>query len=608
MEVPVTDVFRYEPLRSPDSIRLAVLPSNGKESKAVPIQLQLFEVKLSEARNKYTALSYTWGVSDAEQVPSHIILVNGRPFRVHDNLMYFLRRQRTKHKQFWIDAICINQNDLDEKAIQIPLMRQIFADAANVHAELGPGTAAQEQVIRELHKIEYFLSTAVEMAGTHEDGRTAYDNLRIPKELQLHENFWRTLDEILLHPWWTRVWVMQEISAAEPGSSWKVWLHLGSARTSLYSFRDVYRLHDVMFLRGTQLGQAQTVPDLHFSRFLRIDKIRSLRRDNPGNIELLVLLNFFRGLKATKGQDLLYSAMNMATDISFDTFKVDYRKLVSEVFEEVAIACLRNPDIGLDLLGYCSADSEIASTAETTGHHYASSWIPDWTKLNPRAIFPKRASYSDGLGVIRSYNASGHRPISSSVFKFDVRNSKLLVSGFYVDVINNLSATFSSSPRTSNHLSRGQAVSKWAPINQNEPYVAGGTAMEAFLRTIVADSQIVSSTGNKSAGRGAKAHWDYAKGELAVGPEQRAIKNACIFPHCRCLATTARGYIGLVHDFAREGDVIYALYGGSMLYILRPLRDEFIFIGECYVHGLMDGQAVDLFNRDGTSTREVTIV
>jgi len=62
---------------------------------------------------------------------------------------------------------------------------------------------------------------------------------------------------------------------------------------------------------------------------------------------------------------------------------------------------------------------------------------------------------------------------------------------------------------------------------------------------------------------------------------------------CRSPAMSQKNYILIVPDTTEVGDLIWAFVGGRALYVLRPIdRDtnHYTFIGECYVHGLMDGE------------------
>lgn len=51
--------------------------------------------------------------------------------------------------------------------------------------------------------------------------------------------------------------------------------------------------------------------------------------------------------------------------------------------------------------------------------------------------------------------------------------------------------------------------------------------------------------------------------------------------------------IGLVPDTAQIGDQIYLLLGGQVLYVLRPFERHHRLVGECYIHGLTDGEALE---------------
>ena len=67
--------------------------------------------------------------------------------------------------------------------------------------------------------------------------------------------------------------------------------------------------------------------------------------------------------------------------------------------------------------------------------------------------------------------------------------------------------------------------------------------------------------------------------------------------------------MGLVHPRAREGDLICTLYGGQVLCVLRKHGpDEHLFIGECYMHGLMDGEAFEIFCTNGELNSETFVL
>lgn len=85
----------------------------------------------------------------------------------------------------------------------------------------------------------------------------------------------------------------------------------------------------------------------------------------------------------------------------------------------------------------------------------------------------------------------------------------------------------------------------------------------------------------------------------------------------RSICFTERGFIGLVPENAAVGDKVYLFLGGQVLYTLRPVKSDsladgrcatFRFVGETYLHGLMDGEAMTWVERGQASVEEVLLV
>ncbi|KAM6532795.1 hypothetical protein FALCPG4_005846 [Fusarium falciforme] len=93
---------------------------------------------------KYTALSYTWGESSNKS-----ITCNGHYVAITDSCFKALSSLRKALGSFtiWVDAICINQMDNDEKSTQIRLMRKIYTWAKNVYLWLGLGTGKTKEAL-----------------------------------------------------------------------------------------------------------------------------------------------------------------------------------------------------------------------------------------------------------------------------------------------------------------------------------------------------------------------------------------------------------------------------------------------------------------------------
>jgi hypothetical protein len=133
---------------------------------------------------EYTALSYTWGMKTSLSTVS----VNGYRLEVTKNLEIALRHLRLidDTKTLWIDALCIDQNNTLERNQQVQLMAQIYGTATETIIWLGPTTDGSDWVLDKL------------ISGEVEDNDAFAFSYRL---LQL-----------LSRPWWTRVWVIQEVA------------------------------------------------------------------------------------------------------------------------------------------------------------------------------------------------------------------------------------------------------------------------------------------------------------------------------------------------------------------------------------------------------------
>lgn len=133
---PTAQLYSSLPVpRDSQSIRvLDIQAKNSPADEGLNGSLRIVDLKDSP---KFTALSYVWGESSGKS-----ITCNGYNVRVTDSCFEALSSLRQSLGSFtiWVDAVCINQEDDDEKAAQIPLMEQIYTWAEAVYIWLGPRT------------------------------------------------------------------------------------------------------------------------------------------------------------------------------------------------------------------------------------------------------------------------------------------------------------------------------------------------------------------------------------------------------------------------------------------------------------------------------------
>ena len=203
---------------------LEVLPSTDEKD---PVSTRLFTADLdSNDHPQYEAVSYAWGEMSSEGQKCHIY-VNGYKRAVTPNLLSSLSclRHHRYPKILWIDSICINQADDEERSQQVGLMARIYAEAHRVLVYLGPSTPLSTSFFSIL---QHLAEDADDDAGeeSHHDHGHNYDHGHDYADYQNRNAdpmFWKKCHdsgpdliegfiELCTRTWWTRIWVLQEYS------------------------------------------------------------------------------------------------------------------------------------------------------------------------------------------------------------------------------------------------------------------------------------------------------------------------------------------------------------------------------------------------------------
>ncbi len=129
----LSEQYRYTPLPKGQIRLLRLLPHLNASS---PIQCELFTHSLITTTTvagtrPYETLSYVWG----SPMKTRTIYINGRSFlSITENLHAAISRLRdsTLPHVVWIDAVCINQEDIREREGQVKLMARIYARSTRV--------------------------------------------------------------------------------------------------------------------------------------------------------------------------------------------------------------------------------------------------------------------------------------------------------------------------------------------------------------------------------------------------------------------------------------------------------------------------------------------
>jgi len=172
----------------------------------IPLSFTLRQHHLGSEDCRFETLSDCWG----DPTDRSIIICNDTPFSVTKSLFGALKalRQEADPRTIWIDAICINQEDIDERNAQVQLMAKIYETAQEVIVWLGEEGEDSSPVLDLLRNI---------VAGSKMDygdqgAMGLKHNLVTAGMVAKDHPAWKSLTAFLCRPWFTRVWVVQEAS------------------------------------------------------------------------------------------------------------------------------------------------------------------------------------------------------------------------------------------------------------------------------------------------------------------------------------------------------------------------------------------------------------
>ncbi|KAF9634233.1 hypothetical protein BFW01_g5128 [Lasiodiplodia theobromae] len=301
------DLFRHKPLNlSENSFRL--LDINGVSPEGL-IECTINEYNRDDLHQSYRALSYTWG----PETPAGWILLNGKAFRARENLIRFLEAtssHREARKGIWIDAICIDQDNTTEKMQQVKQMDDIYRNAATVFAWLGDATGDYQELHELLKKFE-----ETPEGGVPNRSSAIFGILRGSSAVR------EQMLDVLSRPYWTRMWIIQEITLAQTDVRLLFGKHTLSWNTvkplSVMIKSDVkYRL----FFRTVPAYQVAKAADLLRSKSRPLTILGLLKELDGGGL-------------CADARDKVYALLGMASDTG--ALEPDYTITGAELFFRV---------------------------------------------------------------------------------------------------------------------------------------------------------------------------------------------------------------------------------------------------------------------------------
>ncbi|KAM5371733.1 hypothetical protein ACJZ2D_007798 [Fusarium nematophilum] len=647
---------------------LRLLPAPNADD---PIECRLDVVAFAEPP-RYEALSYCWGGNDR----SGEIKCNGEPFPVTENLLLALRslRREDAARTLWIDAVCINQENLAERKSQVMRMGQIYSGATSAVIWLGPeptsdGVHHLFELAERYPKIEWvqvsrkwkaLFDSSVpgsecpyEDDGQDEEGST-------PKLPELSQEVLDGVSAMMRRPWWTRMWTIQELALAPTAV-----VMCGDLSVPWQAVRSAFLMAmQLSFRQGSDAMEANTpVPDFSVKESTAIAYSRlsySWSDDDVGYrlpCELGELLLGFRWSTARDPKDKIYGLLGLAK--SAYGIEPDYAISTTVCYTRATFAIITGNG-NLDILRglrkpTCLGDSTVPGLP---------SWVPDWAydfssipKEAAHPVVPFRPLVREIWLTSQSYTSASLFPqfqASGPTLEFLPRlkqdGTTLILRGLIVDELEVLGRNLRypapmpvtpTADRLKNWLREKERANKLREAVGELLSTVGGwkdmalspkhlhtepdeTREDAFLVTICKNR--IPTDADRAAALGhmrecMRSMFDYSSKTattlkmlgfqhvntrlyrtlLGYTKEQKMEEQDILLAglalvHLRWaidqrMARTKGGYLALMPEPCKVGDKIVLLEGGKTPYVLRAVGKQWKILGDCYVHGMMSGEA-----------------
>jgi len=372
MEVDDPDQYEYSQLNGPDAIRLIHLqPCKDLEAG---IECSLKDATLAEYRDDicdhYIAISYVWG----DQDDTRTISVDGKRLQITASLDSALRHVRDHRRvlRVWADGVCINQKDVHDRNRQVRLMGDIYSIAQHTIIFLGLSSPEIDSVLQSS------ASGSQPPVQSEESLGTSFQEIPTRQLVIIVE------DEILSRPWFTRVWILQELVLSQDP-----WLQCGRSRVRWQMFgRTVSKYcHSSSY--------AVTVFSDMSERWTQARGARKKSRDEFGIEEalgqdLLELISARAVCGVSDPRDMIYAHLGLVGAETRNMVPIDYEKTVAQLY--ASMTGLYAQWIGIwNIITFAGVEPERRDPS-------LPSWVVDWSLTKHEWVLSYK--YSFGLGLL----------------------------------------------------------------------------------------------------------------------------------------------------------------------------------------------------------------
>jgi hypothetical protein len=594
--VPCRVPYLYVPLPK-GYIRLLTIKSSKK--KASTYHLATYKQSCAP---KYDAVSYCWG----EDLTSTVINCDGSDLCIRKSLsvaLSYLAERPKSGRPLWIDAICLNQEDNEEKAIHVPLMHEIYKNATTTVVWLGEPDENTDMALEFIAEVILHLK-----------------HKRDPKDIDeiKHEREWKAIREYLHRPWFSRLWALQEVLLSEA-----IEILCSGKKTRVLTWQTLEKFLD--FMRTADLAWCMIdFSSVNLKRLLGLVYVKNTRPylEKNGKLSFLVLLDLMENRSCHEPVDKIWALLGLlpyplvveiqaknVIDYS-DSGKRDYWKSYL-AFMKVLYAW--------DVFEF---DRTMHWTMQYPRHALLPSWCPDFN-MNEVSL--------NSMGVSKNFRAGFTNREEADVPTFtaqlDLVSNALSMDGFCVDEVKCVTCVCPETVWGLSPESRLQYEEQWAAEFFEECEQLVQKCLGKSQEVIEALGEVLLASDQKRdgaySGNFANCYLcllengrSYLTTYTSCPHEQRGMhQDYLVGAALTCaghkLFATSNGRIGLGPATLEVGDKICVFAGREMLYALREgtedenlkrgqkfqgeqggcTQETFSLIGEAYVRGLMYGEA-----------------
>ena len=331
LEFPNAKRLRFSSARSAEGVysvlldtQIRLLTIKKSTSGKLITRLKVYDF---DSLPEFHALSYTWGSSSRTET----ILCNGEALEIGANLHEALQTLYSLPLQhelpIWIDAICIDQRNDDEKGHQVQCMGNIYRKAHLVVVWLGPsanGSDAAMDWMEPLGKALQLIPKVFLNTELSAQGLPAYN-----------DPLWLALQHLYRREWFGRLWTFQEVVL---GVNIKIVCGQKSVDGELFGTvaEEINRLAMVDICLGDE-----DIPKFEngFHAMLNVNFARRTLRDD-GYLNLSALLDVADTKLVTDARDRVYGMLGLTSETLRRRISVSYVGQAFQVYIDCAKACI----------------------------------------------------------------------------------------------------------------------------------------------------------------------------------------------------------------------------------------------------------------------------